>query len=70
MAEGEKEVVTQREGQDGNDKASGEEPAKPKGPALEAEKKGFLLMEQADTKVKSASGFFGKLLGYKNNFYK
>lgn len=38
-------------------------PPAPKGPVSEAEKKGFMLMDQAEAKVKSASGFFGKLMG-------
>lgn len=52
---------------DEGQKTSGSErvnPPTPKGPASEAEKKGFMLMEQADAKVHSASGFIGKLFGY------
>lgn len=44
---------------------SGEVKSPPaKGPVSEAEKKGFALMDQAEAKVKSASGFLGKLMGY------
>ena len=66
MAEGGEDTVpteVQSEGSDGSSKAGGSESAKPKGIAVEAEKKGFVLMEQAEAKVKSASGFLGKLMG-------
>ena len=58
---------SQTEESDEGQKTTGSEVAKQpaqKGPASEAEKKGFVLMEQASAKVHSASGLIGKLFGY------
>lgn len=47
-------------------KETGTEQATPPGPKenTEQEKKAMLMMEQAKDKVKSATGFMGKIFGY------
>ena len=68
MAEG-GEVRSPTEGTQPDEKkseeANGNESKGAKGPAAsQAEKNGLQLMQQAEAKVKSASGWFGKLTGY------
>ena len=57
--------TTPPKGAEADSEERGEETdVKPSGPSAEQEKKGWMYMEQASKKVKSASSFLGGLLGY------
>ena len=56
------------EDKQGGDTGSGGETVqqstnKTTGPSSDAERKGYMLIEQAEAKIKSGSSFFGKLMG-------